>query len=41
MFLSFPSLIAKTIVKASTKKNPKIRCLFGAGAKPALFLRVS
>jgi short-subunit dehydrogenase len=38
-FLSSPSLIAKTIVKASTKKNPKTRYLVGAGAKPALFLR--
>ena len=38
-FLSSPSLIAETIVKASNKNNPKTRYLVGAGDKPALFLR--
>ncbi len=37
--LSPPSLIAKTIVKASTKRRPKSRYLVGMGAKPAVFLR--
>lgn len=36
---SQPDLIAKTIVKAATQRNPRTRFLVGFLAKPAVFLR--
>ncbi len=36
---SDPSIIAKTVVKAATAKNPKSRYLIGAYAKPFVFLK--
>lgn len=37
-YVSSPELIAKTIIKAISKKKPKPRYLVGFGAKPAVFL---
>lgn len=36
---SDPSIISKTVVKAATAKNPKIRYLIGAYAKPFVFFK--
>ncbi len=36
---SDPSIISKTVVKAATAKNPKVRYLIGAYAKPFVFCK--